>query len=447
MLSLGQHNAICHYLAALGYRDCAYWVNELPTGVEVWVARQTLLEGGKIWPPMVNLIQGLLKRSNDHQFSRGEFCVPQGVAFTPACQGMISFFTKIEFRGDIPLQRNATLTPVEEADGLHDPRRRQVFLRNARVALDDRPLTVQEVAQAHDDDRGADACRGAGPTPQTANLDDAFQASHLHRLYMMVAYDRLAHSDTGSGHRIGAILVEPNGRTRLITRNLKRVNKTFHAEVNLVQTIARLDPGLLDRRCYLYTTLKPCLMCAGMIAAYAPRWVVCYAQNDPGSHAQGIAVPAQGDVFQLGDRGTKPLKLFGARPHEPRDPVPPGTPDPWREMDIQEDVARRREAEAWQRTAATGTIAATLDQHRQHLPNPFDRQRRIPLTMALDHRTTPALFQQAGNALGRKTAKYGDSRLRQQYKAPPTPQQVQRRQAIHEIVRHLEWLAPDATSQ
>ncbi len=88
---------------------------------------------------------------------------------------------------------------------------------------------------------------------------------------------------------IAAILVSPEGRLCAAAANTSVPNRTQHAEVNLVQGYCSYSERNLPLGSKIYTTLKPCKMCAGMIwsASESPLdLTVFYLENDPGPYAQ-----------------------------------------------------------------------------------------------------------------------------------------------------------------
>lgn len=65
--------------------------------------------------------------------------------------------------------------------------------------------------------------------------------------------------------RIAAVLMGANGELLGYGINSNAGNKTLHAEVNLVQGFFRRNGARLPKDAVLYSTHKPCKMCAGMI--------------------------------------------------------------------------------------------------------------------------------------------------------------------------------------
>lgn len=120
----------------------------------------------------------------------------------------------------------------------------------------------------------------------------------VHRLYLMAAFgvvsgklSELASGTTG-GHAIGAILVHSDGTIAGWSTNSNKRNKSQHAEVNLIQSyFARNKVDRLPNGAHIYSTLKPCAMCAAMIVSCAGQsYRVIYGQNDSGDFAANTAL-------------------------------------------------------------------------------------------------------------------------------------------------------------
>ena len=84
---------------------------------------------------------------------------------------------------------------------------------------------------------------------------------------------------------IAAMLIDGNGELLSYGVNSNSRNKTLHAEVNLVQRWFRESGKKIPSGAVLYSTHKPCKMCAGMIYHWSenPRDVqVFYAVEEDG---------------------------------------------------------------------------------------------------------------------------------------------------------------------
>lgn len=119
-----------------------------------------------------------------------------------------------------------------------------------------------------------------GPTlPRKQDLRDT--------IFMLTAYaiaaitwDRI---DDWKGNKVACILVDAQDRIVSWGINMREgENVTWHGEtVTLRRYLAQNRRTTMDAGFRLYTTLKPCYMCAGMIAQVAPSLATIYGQNDP----------------------------------------------------------------------------------------------------------------------------------------------------------------------
>lgn len=85
---------------------------------------------------------------------------------------------------------------------------------------------------------------------------------------------------------IAALLVSGNGQVLSYGLNSNSKNKTLHAEVNLVQRLFRQGQGRIPVGSFLYSTHKPCKMCAGMIYQWCEdpyKVQIFYAVEEKGS--------------------------------------------------------------------------------------------------------------------------------------------------------------------
>ncbi|MCX5544745.1 Bd3614 family nucleic acid deaminase [Paraburkholderia sp. CNPSo 3076] len=317
MLSDIEHACIMNHLRVLlGRADFAYGYFENKPG-EIFHA-----PAYKSWPSIINLIQGVC----GHGLSPKNFVVCNSTLKSPAtmmCMGMLEYFYAInEFKGTPVSQR-----PLEE-DEIYDVEDRdrdgevQAAYKRAQtirfIPIDPTLVLDREYL-----------ARCANPqTGEVPGVDViSGNATHIHRLYMAAAYRRagyrgafLGHTTQGPGmilnhgHSIAALLVSSQGRVLAIAENMKARNETFHAEVNLVQAyMSKFDSFVQGREgvVAVYTTLKPCKMCAAMIAHAFPCCKVIYAQDDPGTHAEHLDKPTLG-MHQLSQMGAsvKSLQMY-----------------------------------------------------------------------------------------------------------------------------------------
>ncbi|WP_321935208.1 Bd3614 family nucleic acid deaminase [Paraburkholderia sp. J8-2] len=317
MLSDIEHACIMNHLRdLLGSANIAYGYFE-STPDEIFYA-----PAYKSWPPIINLIQGVC----DRKLSPKNFVVCNSTLKSPAtmmCLGMLEYFYAINQFKNTPV----SLRSLEEDEiyDVEDPDR-----DGAVKAAYKRAQTVRFTAI--DPKLVLDRPYLAGcANPKTGEIPvvDVISgnATHVHRLYMAAAYRRagfrgamLGHTSQGAGmikdhgHSIAALLVSSQGRVLAIAENMKAKNETYHAEVNLVQAyMSKFDSFAQGREgvVAIYTTLKPCKMCAAMIAHAFPYCKVIFAQDDPGTHAQHLDKPTLG-MHQLSQMGPtiKSLQMY-----------------------------------------------------------------------------------------------------------------------------------------
>lgn len=114
-----------------------------------------------------------------------------------------------------------------------------------------------------------------------------------HQLFMQAAYQQALNSYNEGGLPIGAAMVE-NGKLLGVGHN-RRVqdgDPTAHGEMDCFRRVGRRS-GYADVT--LYTTLSPCMMCAGTIVQFGiPQVVIGEGKSFPGNieflRAHGVEV-------------------------------------------------------------------------------------------------------------------------------------------------------------
>lgn len=259
----------------------------------------------KKWPPIVNLIQGVGSRHfRKEDIFTIAYCPPVSAA-EGMTKGMIDFHNSFDFK----------LYPRPVAIPSDSPEYRAVADTGFSNSLQYFRVQPENVAERQTLDGVIVTSTGE---PPNANLDNRFEARYYHRLYLALAYNRAGFRgmfrspSTEIGHNIAAVFTTDNGQVLAVSYNKKNINDTFHAEVNLVQAIVKKyqEDDFHRKVFFIYTTLKPCKMCAAMIATIFPNARVIYGQNDPGRHAQEILRPRGGYVCSLSEVGAKPLYAY-----------------------------------------------------------------------------------------------------------------------------------------
>ena len=227
---------------------------------------------------VVRLIQGVYATEPEQSRIIVRNRIYTTAALTAMCRGMIAVAAKRATGKILEVREEIDETKADKKNGLIEIPVRQIDLTNSVNGLSTElhydPLEKTFVGIEFKNDRAwMDFALKLAQPVQTAreNPDQLF------------LYNR----------PVAAVLVSPDGKLLEWAVNTNAVNKTLHAELNLVQSYYRKSQSKLPRGSRLYTTLKPCKMCAGMIhdAAEDMRsFEVIYAEDDPGPNARNTAL-------------------------------------------------------------------------------------------------------------------------------------------------------------
>jgi tRNA(Arg) A34 adenosine deaminase TadA len=93
-------------------------------------------------------------------------------------------------------------------------------------------------------------------------------------------------------HRpIAALLLNEKNQIVSLFKNTNARSKTLHAEVNLIQNWYNKIAAPIPEHYKIFVTLKPCRMCADLIAKCShPKVPIYFLENDPGPLAQGSQI-------------------------------------------------------------------------------------------------------------------------------------------------------------
>jgi tRNA(Arg) A34 adenosine deaminase TadA len=262
-------------------------------------------EANKPYSATVNLLQGLYTRWN--KLPPGTVYRSTDARFTEMCMGMADFCeTKVH-----PV-------PVNVIPGIEHISQNAFIKTRTFTGLNPDVLKTRDIPTVLDLNKLKESPRLDLRSQDPRN-------SAVHRLYMMMAMALVGKNfNTNKGHNIAAMLVDNEGVILEVTLNSVNLNHTFHAEVNLLQkyfkTAQVLPPGAT-----IYTTLKPCRMCAGMFAelmANRPDVAIIYGQNDPGAHATNTALDRQFRDQQISIDTIKRIRLrqesYWSPPEKPK---------------------------------------------------------------------------------------------------------------------------------
>jgi tRNA(Arg) A34 adenosine deaminase TadA len=82
------------------------------------------------------------------------------------------------------------------------------------------------------------------------------------------------------GHNIACVIVDQDGRIIGWGRNHNAVGASLHGEVMAVLNYQRLNATPIPPNSRIYSTLKPCYMCAGLLVTAAPGCTVISGEDD-----------------------------------------------------------------------------------------------------------------------------------------------------------------------
>lgn len=136
--------------------------------------------------------------------------------------------------------------------------------------------------------------------------------NHIEHLRRAIAVARRARER--GNHPFGAILIGKNNEVLLEAENTVITERdcTGHAETNLIRLAwQQFDPATL-RRCTLYTSTEPCIMCSGAIhwgqvgrVVFGLSEASLYALTNPANET--LRLPCR-EVFARSDR---PIEIIG----------------------------------------------------------------------------------------------------------------------------------------
>lgn len=236
----------------------------------------------------LKLLQGLFDRYRDHSFfllrSRIYLSDPPG----PMERGFIDLvakrFTVLGEGAAVPGSEGPSVPPAAAVAGTDGP---------------PAPLRWEEVVPLQAEYYDSALPTSEGHLERRELRDAAEAAAALAELEAQVPRGEVLHDH----HRpIAAILTDAAGRVLGHALHSGAINKTRHAEIDLIQNLYRGGFRPHARESYrLYVSLKPCRMCAGTWAEvfgdYDLR--VFYLRDDPGAKARATELEARGLIEPL----------------------------------------------------------------------------------------------------------------------------------------------------
>lgn len=187
---------------------------------------------------VVKLVQALFDQHVDHSFFILRNRIYTTAPVTAMCQGMVKVVAK-RLQGEIPAVDHGLVLPYEK-----------ISVGGLEALAENKLLS------------------GENQWP-LASIRDLEQPSKLAWVQKIAALNSRGEVLHDYDRDIACLLLDRSGVLLGFGLNSNSKNKTLHAEVNLVQRFYRENKSKLPRGARLYTTRKPCKMCAGMIYSWS----------------------------------------------------------------------------------------------------------------------------------------------------------------------------------
>jgi cytidine deaminase len=206
---------------------------------------------------IVKLIQFLFDQHVDHSFFILRNRIFSTAQISPMCEGMVQLAAK-RVTGEIQAKDHGLKTSLEI------------------VEMGDEALHILQSQHLVQVDWQA---------PQ--KIEDPIEAYfHLQNMIAKIPRGDVLHD---FNRQIAGLICAPNGQVLSWAVNSNYKNKTLHAEVVAIQKYFSETGKKLPTGSVIYTSLKPCRMCAGMLTQLAEdpdQLKAIYFQDDPGPLAK-----------------------------------------------------------------------------------------------------------------------------------------------------------------
>ncbi|MCM2277419.1 MAG: Bd3614 family nucleic acid deaminase [Oligoflexia bacterium] len=238
----------------------------------IYYAREPFptVEGGRSpHSAVTSLIQGLYELDPARARALVRRRIYSTAAPTPMCRGMVKVAAK---RLTAPIKPDPACA---EADGA-------ISVPTKELMAPPAPVLASPLESAW----GEPSRRAPPQTPRS-------DAEYMALAFRMTEPAYRARNAAARGRPIAALLVSREGSLLSWAINTDFHNRTRHAEVNLLQGYFERTSQGLPSGSRIYTTLKPCRMCAGMIwhcTRDLASLRVFYGEDDPGPHARNTAL-------------------------------------------------------------------------------------------------------------------------------------------------------------
>lgn len=198
----------------------------------------------KTWAPssaVVKLLQGLFDEFVDHSFFILRQRIYTTASLTEMCRGMVKVVAK----------RASSIKPHDHAISIAEKFQeigpQETLLASVQYLNFENSRTLEDVQEQF-------AQRKTHAPEVLMQMTSEF-AKRIPRGEILHDYDR----------DIAALLIGPQNDILSFGLNSNSKNKTLHAEVNLLQRFFKNSNRKIPQGSVLYSTHKPCKMCAGMI--------------------------------------------------------------------------------------------------------------------------------------------------------------------------------------
>jgi tRNA(Arg) A34 adenosine deaminase TadA len=228
----------------------AAWILQDDT---LYLSRSVASPQPKPWNAVVNLIQGIFDSSIDHSF----FILRERIHTTEKknlmSHGMMKLTAK-RMSYEVQSRDHKLSLPKKQIELLagRDSRWKSQWQQEIEYEIPEKFSNLNEAAQC--------CQRLAESVPRGEVLHDINRA-------------------------IAAILMAEGGQVLAWATNSNKINKTLHAEVAAIQNYYRQFQTSIPKNATLIVSLKPCVMCAGMLVEACENredLKVIYLQDDPG---------------------------------------------------------------------------------------------------------------------------------------------------------------------
>jgi tRNA(Arg) A34 adenosine deaminase TadA len=183
---------------------------------------------------VVKLLQGLFDRQVDQSFFILRNRIYTTAKVTAMCQGMIKIVAK-RLQGNVQAQNHNLPLSCEKT----------------LIGGDEVLVPVSFLSSANQ-----------LPLEEIKKLEEPSKLTWIQKIAKLNARGEVLHD---YDRDIACLLVDKSGEILAYGLNSNSKNKTLHAEVNTVHRFFRERQKRLPKGAKLYTTRKPCKMCAGMI--------------------------------------------------------------------------------------------------------------------------------------------------------------------------------------